>query len=222
VAPLAASRAPVDFLVVAYGLAVSPLEEDRAAIALDMTRHGYGPDIVAKAMEVADASAAVLLSGFEEGYDRVDAVRAKYGHEAWFGHVHGNFTFAVLQMPRDELRAKGPALLPGLDARYDPMPVLRRLRTPQLWVLGADDIDAPSAETVRRLRNLAAQGRPIVTAVFPRAEHGILEYETLPDGTRVSTRNAPGYFRIMADYIRDGRLHGRYGDCEVFEAHPAK
>jgi pimeloyl-ACP methyl ester carboxylesterase len=222
VAPLAASRAPVDFVVVAYGLAASPLEEDRSAIALDMTRHGYGPDIVAKAMEVADASAAVLLSGFKEGYDRVDALRAKYGHEAWFAHVHGNFTFAVLQMPHDELRAKGPALLPGLAGRYDPMPVLRRLRTPQLWVLGADDIDAPSAETAGRLRMLAAHGHPIITAVFPRAEHGIFEYETLPDGTRVSTRNAAGYLRMMADYIRDGRLHGRYGDSEVFAAQPAK
>jgi uncharacterized protein len=211
VAPLAATIAPVDFVVVAYGLAVSPLDEDRSAIVLDMTRRGYGADTVAKAMEVADASEAVLVSNFTDGYDRVDAVRAKYGSEPWFKYIHGNFTFAVLQMPHDELREKGPKLLPGIQPHYDPMPALRSLKIPQLWILGGDDIDAPSAETARRLKALAAEGHPIVTAVFPHAEHGIFEYETLPNGERVSTRNAEGYFTMMRDFIRSGRLEARYG-----------
>jgi pimeloyl-ACP methyl ester carboxylesterase len=215
VAPLAATMAPVDFVVVGYGLAVSPLEEDRSAIVLDLTRRGYGADTVAKAMEVADASEAVLVSNFREGYDRVDAVRAKYGSEPWFKYIHGNFTFAVLEMPHDELREKGPKLLPGIQPRYDPMPVLRKLATPQLWILGEDDIDAPSAETARRLEALAAEGRPIVTAMFPHVEHGIFEYETRPDGTRVSTRNPDGYFRMMRDFIRSGRLQGRYGSSVI-------
>jgi pimeloyl-ACP methyl ester carboxylesterase len=201
----------VDFIVVGYGLAVSPLDEDREAMVLDMTRRGYGADIVAKSMEIADASEAVIVSNFTAGYDRIDAVRAKYGNEPWFKYVHGNFTFVVLEMPHDELREKGPKMLPGIKPHYDPMPVLRKLDTPQLWVLGEDDIDAPSAETARRLKALAADGRPIVTAMFPHAEHGILEYETQPDGTRVSTRNADGYFSIMRDYIRSGRLQGPYG-----------
>ncbi|MEP7243684.1 MAG: alpha/beta hydrolase [Gammaproteobacteria bacterium] len=218
VAPLAATMAPVDFMVIGYGLAVSPLEEDREAIVLDMTRRGYGADIVAKAMEVADASEAVLVSNFSDGYDQVDAVRAKYGNEPWFKHVHGNFTFAVLEMPHDELREKGPKLLPGVQPRYDPMPVLRSLQTPQLWILGEDDIDAPSAETAKRLKALAAEGRPIVTAMFPRAEHGILEYETLPDGTRASTRNPDGYFNMMRDFIRNGRLQAHYGSSVISES----
>jgi len=215
VMPLAATLTPVDFIVVGYGLAVSPLEEDRSAIVLDMTRHGYGPDVIPKAMEVADATEAVIVSNFKEGYDRVDAVRAKYGSEPWFEHVHGNFTFAVLGMPHDELRQKGPVLLPDVDPRYDPMPILRKLNTPQLWILGEDDIDAPSAETARRLAALAADGRPIVTAMFPRAEHGIFEYETAADGTRLSTRNSDGYFYLMRDFIRTGELHGPYGSSVI-------
>ena len=215
VVPLAATMAPVDFVVVGYGLAVSPIEEDRSAIVLDMTRRGYGADVVAKAMEVADASEAVIVSNFSEGYDRVDAVRAKYASEPWFKHIHGNITFAVLEMPHDELREKGPKLLPGIEPHYDPMPVLRKLTTPQLWILGADDIDAPSAETARRLEALATEGRPIVTAVFPHAEHGIFEYETLPDEKRVSTRNPDGYFSMMRDFIRKGRLGARYGSSVI-------
>lgn len=215
VAPLAATLAPVDFVVVCFGLAVSPIDEDRSAIVLDMTRRGYGPQIVAKAMEMADATEAVLTSNFRDGYDRVDAFRAKYGAEPWFKYIHGNITFAVLGMPHEELREKGPKMLPGINVHYDPMPVLRKLATPQLWILGEDDIDAPSAETARRLEALAAEGRPIVTAVFPHAEHGIYEYETQPDGTRLSTRNPAGYFNMMRDYVRGGRLQGVYGSSVI-------
>jgi len=64
VAPLAARIEPVDFVIVSFGLAVSPLDEDRSALALDMTRHGYDTTVVEKAMHVADAVAAVLTSDF--------------------------------------------------------------------------------------------------------------------------------------------------------------
>jgi pimeloyl-ACP methyl ester carboxylesterase len=218
VAPLAAKIEPVDFVIVGFGLAVSPVEEDREAIALDITRHGYGADVMAKAMEVADATAEILLSDFREGYDRLDAVRAKYGNEPWFKHVHGDITFALLEMSQAQLRERGPELVANVPAQYDPMPVLRNLDVPQLWILGADDTDAPSAETVRRLRALAVEGKPIVTAVFPHADHGIYEYETKADGTRVSTRNPDGYFAMMRDFIRIGRVGKHYGTSVIFRS----
>ena len=183
VAPLAARIEPVDFVIVSFGLAVSPAEEDREAIAYDMQRQGYGADVMAKAMEVADASAIILRSQFREGYRELDAVRAKYGNEPWFKHVHGDITFALLEMPEAKLREQGPLLLAGVPVDYDPMPVLRNLDVPQLWILGTDDTDAPSAETLRRLHALADAGRPISTALFPRADHGIYEYETKADGS---------------------------------------
>jgi uncharacterized protein len=215
VAPLAAKIEPVDFVVVGFGMAVSPLEEDRSAVVLDMTRHGYGADIVAKAMEVTDATAAVLLSGFRDGYEKVAAVRAKYAKQPWFADVHGNMSFFILGHTEADVRRIGPTLLPGIPLQYDPMPVLRNLRTPQLWILGADDIDAPSAETARRLAVLAANGAPITTAMFPDAEHGIFEYMTAADGSRLSTRQPDGYFRMMCDFIRDGRLQAAYGKASL-------
>jgi pimeloyl-ACP methyl ester carboxylesterase len=215
VAPLAAKIEPVDFVIVGFGLAVSPLDEDREAIALDMTRQGYGTDVMAKAMQVADATAAVMRSGFREGYDQLDAVRKKYAGEAWFKHVHGDFSFFLLATPTATLREKGPALLAGVPADYDPMPVLRNLDTPQLWILGEDDSEAPSAETARRLRGLIGQARPITLAMFPHADHGIYEYETKADGERVSTRNPDGYFAMMRDFIRNGRLEKHYGGSTI-------
>ena len=120
-------------------------------------------------------------------------------------------SFFLLENPEAVVREKGPVLLAGIPADYDPMPVLRNLDASQLWILGGDDTDAPSAETARLLRGLIAQGRPITLAVFPNAGHGIYEYETTADGTRVSTRNSDGYFAMMRDFILDGRTHGAYG-----------
>lgn len=94
------------------------------------------------------------------------------------------------------------------------MPVLRNLATPQLWILGEDDIDAPSAETARRLEQLAAV-RPIRVAVFPHAGHGIYDYETAPDGTRLSTRQPDGYFQMMRDFIVEGRIGSGYGTARI-------
>lgn len=217
VAPLAATMTRADFIIVGYGLAVSPVEEDREAIELDMSRHGYGPDVVKQALEIADATEAILASGFKSGFEHLEAVRAKYGKQPWFKFVHGNFTFLMLELPEAQVREQGPELLAGLPLHYDPMPVLRSLDTRQLWILGEDDLDAPSAETLRRLRALAAHGKPIEVAVFPHAEHGMLEYETAADGTRISTRNPDGYFAMMRDFILDGRLRRHYGSSVLYE-----
>lgn len=206
VAPLAARIEPVDFVIVGFGLAVSPLQEDREAIALDMTRRGYGADVMAKAMKVADATGALMRSGFREGYQGLANIKAAYAGEAWFKDVHGDFSFFLLESPEAVLREQGPLLLAGVPADYDPMPVLRNLDIPQLWILGTDDTEAPSAETAARLRGLIGQGRPITLALFPHADHGIYEYETAADGQRTSTRNPDGYFTMMRNFIRDGRL----------------
>ena len=183
-----------------------------------MTRHGYGADVMAKAMEIADATATILLSDFREGYERLDAIRARYGNEPWFKHVHGDITFALLEMSQAQLRERGPEHVWHVPAQYDPMPVLRNLDVPQLWILGSDDTDAPSAETEQGLRALAAEGKPIVTAVFPHADHGIYEYETKADGTRISTRNADGYFAMMRDFICIGRVGKHYGASVIFRS----
>jgi hypothetical protein len=130
--------------------------------------------------------------------------------------VRGDIAFYLLETPEAKLREQGPVLLAGVPANYDPMPVLRNLDTPQLWILAADDHDAPSAETERRLRALQAKGKPITVAVFPNTEHGIYEFETKPDGTRVNTRNPEGYFAMMRDFIVHGRLDSRrYGTSTI-------
>jgi NAD(P)-dependent dehydrogenase (short-subunit alcohol dehydrogenase family) len=62
---------------------------------------------------------------------------------------------------------------------------------------------------------LIGEGRPITLALFPHAEHWMTEYEVAPDGQRVSTRYAPGYFAMMRDFARTGELSSTYGSSMI-------
>ena len=223
VAPIAATHAPVDFVIVSFGLAVSVIDEDQEEVALEMRLKGHTQEEISKALEVASAAEAVFESGFTKGFERFDAVRAKYHNEPWYKDVHGNYTHFILPYTAAEAREKFKDSLPGTPFRYDPMPTLRTVKTPQLWILGEDDLEAPSAETSRRIKTLIVEGKPITLALFPHAEHGMTEYEVASDGERVSTRYASGYFAMMRDFARNGRLSGSYGSSAVVEpkTHPA-
>jgi pimeloyl-ACP methyl ester carboxylesterase len=215
VEPMAATRIPVDFVIVSFGLAVTVIDEDQEEVALEMQLKGHNAAEIAKALEVADAAENVIASSFTEGFERFDAVRAKYKNEPWYKDVHGNYTYMLLPYTAAELREQGKQYVWGTPWRYDPMPTLRAVQAPQLWVLGEDDLESPSAETSRRLKSLIKDGRPITLALYPRAEHGMTEYELAPDGERISTRYSAGYFVMMRDFAVTGRLHGAYGASTI-------
>jgi len=215
VAPLAATHASVDFVIVSFGLAVSVIDEDQEEVALEMRLKGHGQEEISKALEIASAAEAVFESNFTKGFERLDAVRAKYRNEPWYKDVHGNYTHFILPYTAAEAREKFKDSLPGTPFRYDPMPTLRAVKTPQLWILGEDDLEAPSAETSRRIKTLIAEGKPITLALFPHAEHGMTEYELASNGERASTRYAPGYFAMMRDFARNGYVSGSYGSSEL-------
>ena len=218
VAPLAATRAPVDFVIVSFGLAVSVIDEDQEEVALEMRLKGHAQGEISKALEVASAAEAVFESGFTKGFERFDAVRAKYRDEPWYKDLHGNYTHFILPYTAAELREQrdqGKAFIFGTPFRYDPMPTVRAVKAPQLWILGEDDLEAPSVETGRRIKLLIAEGKPITLALFPHAEHGMTEYEVASNGERVSTRYAPGYFTMMRDFARNGQLSGSHGSSVV-------
>jgi len=215
VAPLAATRAAVDFVIVSFGLAVSVIDEDQQEVALEMRLKGHSQDEISKALEVASAAEALFESGFTKGFENFDAVRAKYRHEPWYKDLHGNYTHFILPYTASEIREKGKDLIFGTPFRYDPMPTLSAVKAPQLWILGEDDLEAPSAETSRRIKTLIGEGKPITLAIFPHAEHGMTEYELASNGERVSTRYAAGYFTMMRDFARNGRLTASYGSSVI-------
>ena len=108
VAPLAAKDSPVDFVIVSFGLAVSPLAEERELIEHEVRSHVPGPRGGRIADEFADAIKEVAKSSFRD-FDRLDAVRQHYSREPWFKQVGGEFARFLLDTPDAEIRKRRAA-----------------------------------------------------------------------------------------------------------------
>jgi dienelactone hydrolase len=93
---------------------------------------------------------------------------------------------------------------------HDAAAVLKQLKAPLLWVLAADDREAPIEGTRAALKRLVAAGQPVDLYVFPDTDHGMMEFTTNPDGSRAVTRMTDGYLRLLGDWIRRD-LHPPYG-----------
>ena len=218
VAPLAATLTPVDFVIVGYGLAGSPGEENTDQTVLELKRKGYGPADLAQAAEVAEAANGVLGSHFRGGFDQLSAAKARYHDRPWFKDLHGQFTGELVKPPAWGLRLLGPVFDVGTPGAYDAVSVLRRVKAPMLWVLADDDTLAPNATTRARLAGLIAGGSKITILAFPATDHGIMEFVIKPDGERQNTRYADGYFRTTADWAKTGALSPPYGASRVIGA----
>jgi len=207
VAPRAANAAGAQFVVVGFGLVLDPLEEDAEQVKTELRAFGYGPDVLARAREVTDATAVVMASHFAAGYDRLAAIRARHGAEPWFSQIKGEFTGEVLASDEATLRRDGRARLDNLDIdwHYDAVGELRKVRAPVLWIIAGKDREAPPALTIERLKALQRARRPIELVMFPDTDHGILEFVEAADGTRTVTRYADGYFRMLADWVNQAR-----------------
>jgi pimeloyl-ACP methyl ester carboxylesterase len=222
VAPLAAAHTPVDFVIVGFGMAYGVLSEDSDQVAQDLEARGWGPEVLEQAREITDVTGAFVASHGAIGFEGLEAVRVRYRAEPWFADIRGEFTGLLLNAPDEQIMAMAPQLEHGPSWDYDPLPVLSRLDTPMLWIQAEDDRGAPPDATRRRLIDLSAQGRPITLLEYPDTDHGIVRFETAPDGSRTSLGYAPGYYQAVLDWARAGRLDGTYGDGRLLaRADPA-
>lgn len=82
----------------------------------------------------------------------------------------------------------------------DPMPWIRKLRIPALWVFGGRDMQVPPRLSVRRLEPLASN---FTVRVFPHANHALVETKTgLTSEMLRSDRFAPGLFPLVRTWLR--------------------
>lgn len=200
VIPLAATKTKADFTVVGFGLTESPLAEDREQVFDDLRRAGFGEDVIVKASEITKATGRVMASRFKGGYEELDLVRTKFRNEPWFAKVKGEFTGDLLRAPNWILRLAGPWFDVGTPWDYDPLPALKATQAPHLWILAGRDSSAPSENTLRILRELQPTRPNLDVVLFPTADHGIVEFETL-NNERVDTRFSEGYFALLVQWI---------------------
>lgn len=210
VAPLAATLRKVDFVVASYGLAVSPVGEDRDEVAQSVRAHG--PKALAQAHTLHLAAMRLANSRFLEGQAEFERLKALYRDEPWFKDVGGDFTGTLAATPPEKLGEIRAMFDFPYDLEYEPEPVLARLKTPMLWVLAGKDTEAPHETTLAVLQKLQAARSPIDVAVFPNADHAMIEMGPGPDGQpKRMGRLSPGYFDLLTDWIVRRRLAGPYG-----------
>ncbi|MEM7280823.1 MAG: alpha/beta fold hydrolase [Pseudomonadota bacterium] len=211
IVPMAAERSDVDFIGIGYGLVVDILEEDAAQVALELREAGYGDEVIAAATEITDVTARLAVSQYQDGLEELDALRGRYGNKPWFSLIRGGFTGVILGLPTDQLRSKGIPMFDRLNIDWSikPMDVLREVNVPQLWALAENDREAPISTTLSRLQTLRKDGKDISVFVFPNTDHGMWEYEQMPDGTRRYVRVTNRYYDLMADWAK-GALQPPY------------
>lgn len=210
VAPLAATRTPVDFVVVSYGLAVSMLEEDRQEVIQSLREQGYGAEVLAKGEEIHRAAARVMVSRFSEGLDELERLKSAYRDEPWFPKLRGDFTSPLTSTLAERMPDLQEVFNFPYDLEYDPIPTIRKLTVPQLWILAGSDTEAPHETTLANLRKLQAHGSEMEVIVFPDAEHGMMAVERKAGRTQLAGRMAEGYFELLFDWI------GRQSKSPVF------
>ncbi|WP_421790623.1 alpha/beta hydrolase family protein [Hyphobacterium sp.] len=217
VGPLAASTSDPDFVIAAFGMAEGALAEDREEVLFNLAEAGYSddPEVLAAGRELAEAVGRVMASDFEEGVEELAALKNQYQDEPWYDGIRGEFTHEFLARPIWQVEMAMPFFEAGTSWEYEPRPTLESLTMPSLWVLGGDDSSAPSANTQVILSELQADGVPIDVALFPTADHGIIEYEPGEDGERVSLRYSEGYYALLADWIRTRQFQGEYGTAQL-------
>jgi len=210
IAPLAAVRSPVDFVVVSYGLAINPLEEDREEVLGELRAKRYDESVIAKGRELTSITGRIMLSRFTDGLDDLQKFKTAHGDEKWLQEVEGDFTGPLLRSPDDQFSELRAAL--GFDAilDYDAQAALRRVRAPMLWVVAGKDTEAPPAPTLNFLRTLQAAPPQLDVAVFPDADHGIIDSEQR-NGELVAIRQSPGYYDLLGSWIRTRKLDGKFG-----------
>lgn len=97
----------------------------------------------------------------------------------------------------EEVRRVGPS-------GFDPLPSIRQLTIPALWLFGAIDQHIPTVLSVDRLAPIASgPGHDFSSIVFPRADHFLLESEhaLIAEDLR-SSRYAAGLFPQLDAWLR--------------------
>ncbi len=203
VAPLAATLTPVDFVVVSYGLVASPIEEDLDQMLLEAKHQQLDVKQQQQIRRLSKITAKILLSHFDIGLEELDLLRKEVESQAWINTIRGEYSGAMLRMSNQELHRIGRAAFDNLELiwNYEAAPVLKKLHLPILWIIAEKDREAPVQRTLQALNLLKKENPMLQTYIFPDTDHGMYEFNELPDGSRKNLRVTDGYFRLIAEWI---------------------
>lgn len=205
VVPLTASLAKVDFVIASYGLAISPQEENRQEVINGLPDTAF----LDHALEVTAVTDRIVKSKFREGLAELAVLKSKYGQEGWYKTLNGDYTGLLANANEAQLLQYKEIFSFDIDLEYDPMPALKKVNCPMLWVIAGKDSEAPSTETIARLKQLQLAGSHLDLIIFPNADHGIIEMK----GNELLGKHSEGYFRLLKDWILTRKINRQYGNA---------
>lgn len=198
--PLAASRsADVAFVIAVSGPGVSPGEQMIVYYANELRDQGVGEGDVREASTVRRDIWRYMASGV--GYDKAKAEVDEARTKRWYNQakVQQDDSFGPLPKPAELSKPVGRSILWFKhEAVYDPVPALRALRVPALFLFGDHDRLIPVEESLAVIRRVLAEDkrRDFTIRVFPNVDHEM----------RLVTSEAmgavdPEYLKTMNDWL---------------------
>ena len=218
VAPLAATKVGLDFVIAAFAMAEGPIAQDQALVEQQIREAGFDNAALAESRVLTAITERIVRSDMREGLAELDTFKANHSNAPWLGAIQPrSYTGIFLKFSSEDIKNNGPAMAQGLSFGYDPRPVIEAIKPRQLWLLGGSDRQAPSAGTQAILKQVQLRRADIAVVVFPKADHGLIESAQTDDG--VTSFYSPKLFDITADWIKDQKLpgSGRFIHMPVFE-----
>jgi uncharacterized protein len=175
--PLAASRsADVAFVIAVSGPGVSPGEQMIVYYANELRAEGVAESDVREASAVRRDTWNYMSNG--NGYEKVKKELEQARTKGWFGKakVQEDDSFGTLPTPAE--LSKQPAHSTQWfkqEAVYDPLPALRAVRVPALFLFGGKDQLIPVAESVAVIQRVLAEDshHDFTIREFPNDDHGM-------------------------------------------------
>ena len=207
--PLAASRSSdIAFVIAVSGPGVSPGEQMIVYYANELRAEGVPEDEVREASTVRRDVWSYMSSG--QGYERAKSELEQSRTKRWYkkAKAQQDDSFGALPAPAEANKPVGRSLLWfKQEAVYDPVPALRALRVPALFLFGDKDQLIPVPESVSVLRNVLKEDG--------RHDFTIREFANDDHGMRLTAGEAegdidPAYLKTMRDWLnaRVFRLSG--------------
>jgi pimeloyl-ACP methyl ester carboxylesterase len=175
--PLAASRSSdVAFVVAVSGPGVSPGEQMIFYYAEELRAAGMKESDVVEASTVRRTIWTYLSSG--QNYEAVKKAMADSRSKSWYAEVKAQQDNLFEPLPTPDKLADPNyryARWFKKEAIYDPVPALRALKVPALFLFGDEDRLVPVPESVSVIRGVAneASGKDFTITVIHGADHGM-------------------------------------------------
>jgi pimeloyl-ACP methyl ester carboxylesterase len=174
--PLAASRSTnVAFVIAVSGPGVSPGEQMIVYYANELRAQGMSEHDVQEASSVRRDIWSYLSSsaGYEKAKTELEQARAK----PWYNQAKAqeDDSFGPLQTPAELGKRDHPNNWHQHEMNYDPVPTLRAVRVPALFLFGEKDQLIPVAESVAAIRRVLAEDghHDFTIREFANGDHGM-------------------------------------------------